>query len=69
MIFRIFMLSIAVTADCESRNILENRIEVICKNLDRTYESGLKVKITFIKCCFMFRSYEILIMGIFFNSV
>ena len=59
------MLLISVAADCKSRNNLENRMEVICKNLDNTYETGLKVKITSIKACFRIRSYKILIMAIF----
>lgn len=76
MIFRIFLLLISVAADCKSRNNLENRMEVICKNLDNTYETGLKVKkfiitiiITNIKSCLRIRSYKIIIMAIFFNFV
>ena len=72
MIFRIFLLLISVAADCKSRNNLENRMEVICKNLDNTYETGLKVKLTSIKSCFMIRSYETLIseyISYIFNSV
>jgi len=34
MIFQILMLLISIAADCKSRNNLENRMEVICKNLD-----------------------------------
>ena len=59
------MLLISVAADCKSRNNVENGMEVICKNLDNTYETGLKVKITSIKACLRIRSYKILIMAIF----
>ena len=54
------MLLISVAADCKSRKNSENRMEVICKNLDNTYETGSKVKMTSIKSCCMIRSYKIL---------